>query len=99
MNAARLCKLRNGVKKHLNFFYFQWKKVNQVHSEYLRSYLNWPHNWQLKSTRRSHTLKGSHEIRDGRILLKHPRDNSFKKAYRTSLISAGSISLDSTFKL
>ena len=99
MNAARLCKLRNGVKKHLNFFYFQWKKVNQVHSEYLRSYLNWPHNWQLKSTRRSHTLKGSHEIRDGRILLKHPRDNSFKEAYRTSLISAGSISLDSTFKL
>jgi hypothetical protein len=33
----------------------------------------------LKSTRRSHTLKGSHEIRDGRILLKHPRDDSFKK--------------------
>jgi hypothetical protein len=40
MNAARLCKLRNGVKKHLNFFYFQWKKVDQVRSEYLRSYLN-----------------------------------------------------------
>jgi hypothetical protein len=30
MNAARLCKLRNGVKKRLNFFYFQWKKVDQV---------------------------------------------------------------------
>jgi hypothetical protein len=67
------------LKKRLNFFYFQWKKVNQVRSEYLRSYLNWLHNWQLKSTRRSHTLKGSHEIRDGRILLKHPRDDSFKK--------------------
>jgi hypothetical protein len=40
MNAARLCKLRNGVKKRLNFFYFQWKKVDQVRSEYLRSYLN-----------------------------------------------------------
>jgi hypothetical protein len=26
MNAARLCKLRNGVKKRLNFFYFQWQK-------------------------------------------------------------------------
>ncbi len=24
-------------------------------------------------------LKGSHEIGDGRILLKHPRDDSFKK--------------------
>jgi len=67
------------LKKRLNFFYFQWKKVNQVRSEYLRSYLNLLHNWQLKSTRRSHTLKGSHEIRDGRILLKHPRDDSFKK--------------------
>jgi hypothetical protein len=32
MNAARLCKLRNGVKKRLNFFYFQWKKVDQVRS-------------------------------------------------------------------
>jgi len=40
MNAARLCKLRNGVKKRLNFFYFQWKKVDQVRSEYLRSYPN-----------------------------------------------------------
>ncbi len=40
MNAARLCKLRNGVKKRLNFFYFQWKKVDQVRSEYHRSYLN-----------------------------------------------------------
>jgi hypothetical protein len=41
MNAARVCKLRNEVlKKHLNFFYFQWPKVDQVHSEYLRSYLN-----------------------------------------------------------
>ena len=40
MNAARVCKLRNGVKKRLNFFYFQWKKVDQVRSEYLRSYLN-----------------------------------------------------------
>jgi hypothetical protein len=35
MNAACLCKLRNGVRKRLNFFYFQWKKVNQVRSEYL----------------------------------------------------------------
>ncbi len=40
MNAARVCKLRNGVKKRLNFFYFQWTKVDQVRNEYLRSYLN-----------------------------------------------------------
>jgi hypothetical protein len=40
MNAAHLCKLRNGVKKRLNFFSFQWQKVDQVRSEYLRSYLN-----------------------------------------------------------
>jgi hypothetical protein len=40
MNAVRLCKLCNSVKKRLNFFYFQWKKVDQVRSEYLRSYLN-----------------------------------------------------------
>ena len=40
MNAGRLCKLSNGVKKRLNFFYFQWKKVDQVRSEYYRSYLN-----------------------------------------------------------
>jgi hypothetical protein len=40
MNAARLCKLRNDVKKRLSFFHFQWSKVDQVHNEYLRSYLN-----------------------------------------------------------
>jgi hypothetical protein len=40
MNAARLCKLHNGVKKRLSFFYFQWSKVDQVRNEYLRSYLN-----------------------------------------------------------
>jgi hypothetical protein len=34
MNAARVCKLRNGVKKSLNFFFFQWPKVDQVHNEY-----------------------------------------------------------------
>ncbi len=34
MNAARLCKLCNGVKKCLNFFFFQWSKVDQVCNEY-----------------------------------------------------------------
>jgi hypothetical protein len=40
MNAAFVCKLCNGVKKPLNFFYFQWSKVDQERNEYLRSYLN-----------------------------------------------------------
>jgi hypothetical protein len=40
MNAARVCKLRNGVKKIPQFLLFQWPKVDQVCSEYLRSYLN-----------------------------------------------------------
>ena len=38
MNAVCLCKLCNGVKKTPQFL--QWKKVDQVRSEYLRSYLN-----------------------------------------------------------
>jgi hypothetical protein len=32
MNAARVCKLV--LKKRLNIFFFQWSKVDQVHSEY-----------------------------------------------------------------
>ncbi len=65
----------------------------------LRSYLNCWHNWQLKNGRRSHTLKGPHSMGDGRICLKSRRDASFKNIYRLSLISTGSISLDSTFNL
>jgi hypothetical protein len=34
MNSARVCKLLNGVKKRLNFFFFQWPKVSQVRYEY-----------------------------------------------------------------
>ncbi len=34
MNAARVCKLRNGVKKTHKFLLFQWPKVNQVRNEY-----------------------------------------------------------------
>ena len=67
------------LKKRLSFFYFQWKKVDQVRSEYLRSYLNWLHNWQLKSRRHSHALKGSHSMGDGRIFLKNGHDASFNK--------------------
>jgi hypothetical protein len=67
------------LKKRLNFFYFQRPKVDQLRNEYLRSYLNWWHNWQLKNRRRSHTLKGSHSMGDGRIFLKTRRDASFYK--------------------
>ncbi len=67
------------LKKCPNFFYFQLKKVEQVRSEYLRSYLNWLLNWQLKSRRRSQALKGSHSMGDGRIFLKTGRDASFNK--------------------
>ncbi len=80
MNAARVCKMRNGVrKKPLNFFCFQWPKMDQVRSEYLRSYLNWLHKWQLKNRRRSHTLKGSHSMGDERIFLKTGRNASFNE--------------------
>jgi hypothetical protein len=27
--AARVCKLRNGVKKRLNFLFFHWQKAEQ----------------------------------------------------------------------
>ena len=85
------------LKKRLSFFNFQWSKVDQVPNEYLRSYLNWWHNWQLKNRRRSHSIKGSHSMGDGRIFLKTRRDSSFNKDLM-SLIWTGSISLDSTFK-
>jgi hypothetical protein len=29
MNAANVCKLRNGVKKRLDFFFFHWPKAEQ----------------------------------------------------------------------
>ena len=34
VNGLHICKLRSGVKKRLNFFFFQWSKVDQVRSEY-----------------------------------------------------------------
>jgi hypothetical protein len=67
------------LKKFLSFFYIQWSKVDQVRNEYLRSYLNRWHNWQLKNRRRSHSLKGSHSMGDGRIFLKSRRDAPFNK--------------------
>jgi hypothetical protein len=40
MNAARVCKLRNGVKKTPQFLLFSMAKVDQMRNEYHRSYLN-----------------------------------------------------------
>jgi hypothetical protein len=52
MNAARLCKLCNGVKKSLNFFFFKWPKVDQVRNEYsLQLSKLMAYNWQVKNRR------------------------------------------------
>jgi hypothetical protein len=40
MNAAVFVNCAMVFKKRLNFFYFQWLKVDQVRNEYLHSYLN-----------------------------------------------------------
>ncbi len=98
MKAARVCKVRNGVKKNPKFLLFSMAKVKCT-MNILRSYLNWWHNWQLKNRRRNHTLNGSHSIGDGRIFLKPAATFPFINLYWMSLLSAGSISLDSTFKL
>ncbi len=80
MNAARICKLRNGVKKMPQFLlFFNGQRWTKCAVNILRSYLNWWHNWLLKNRRRSHTLKGSHSMGDGRIFLKNRRDASFNK--------------------
>ncbi len=34
VNGLRICKLRSGVKKRLNFFLFKYLKVDQVRREY-----------------------------------------------------------------
>jgi hypothetical protein len=40
MNAARVCKLHNGVKKHLNFFFVNGQRWTKCAMNILRSYLN-----------------------------------------------------------
>ncbi len=78
MNAACVWKLRNGVKKTPQISsFFNGQRWTKCAVNILRSYLNWWHNWQLKSRRRSHTLKGSHLMENGRIFLKTCRDVSF----------------------
>ena len=49
MNAARVCKLRNGVKKTPQFFFFQWPKVDQVRNEYSPQLSKLLYNCKLKN--------------------------------------------------
>ncbi len=80
MNAASVCKLRSGVKKNASIAsFFNGRRWTKCAVNIRRSYLNWWHNWQLKSSRRSHTSKGSHSMGDGRIFLKTCCDISFNK--------------------
>ncbi len=65
-------------KKASIFSFFNGQMWTKCAVNILRSYLNWWHNWQLKSSRRSHTLKGSHSMGDRRIFLKTRPDVSFK---------------------
>ncbi len=79
MNAAHLCKLRNGVKNASISSFFNGQRWTKCTMNILRSYLNWWHNWQVKNRRRSHSLQGSHSKGDGQIFLKTRRDASFNK--------------------
>ncbi len=63
-----------------------------------RSHLNCCIIANLKTRRRSKTLKGSQRIGGGWIFLKTFPPLFLMKIYPMTLISAGSISLDSTFK-
>jgi hypothetical protein len=80
MNAARVCKLRNGVKKVLISSIFSGQRWTKCAMNISAAVQNLWHNWQLKNRRRSHTFKGSHSMADRRIFLKTRRDASFKGA-------------------
>jgi hypothetical protein len=77
VNAGPICKLRNGVKKRLNFFFFQWSMVDQVRNEYS------PHLSKLlyncTTRKRTNTSMGSRRMGGGRIFLKSLRETSFNK--------------------
>jgi len=53
---------------------------------------------ELPTAFRDVTLKRSHRMGEGRICLKISAPLSLSEAFQMNLISAGSISLDSTFK-
>jgi hypothetical protein len=82
VNAARVCKLCNGVKKTPQFLFFfngqRWKKCAM---NILPSYLNCCTivNWKTGNRKRTNTLKGSRRLGGSRIFLKSLRDTSFNK--------------------
>jgi hypothetical protein len=49
VNAERVCKLHNGVKKGINFFFFQRPKVDQVRNEYSPQLSKLLYNCKLKN--------------------------------------------------
>jgi hypothetical protein len=49
VNAAWVCKLRNGVKKRLNFFLFSMAKGGQVRNEYSSQLSKLLYNCKLKN--------------------------------------------------
>jgi hypothetical protein len=49
MNAAPVYKLRNGVNRTLNFFFFQWPKADQVRNEYSPQLSKLLYNCKLKN--------------------------------------------------
>jgi hypothetical protein len=87
MNAPPISKLRNGVNKS--------KCAMNIHC----NHLNCCTIVNLKTRRCSKTLKDSQRMGGGRIFQKPSGPLSLMKTYRISLISAGYISLDSTFNV
>ncbi len=75
------------------------KDFIQMRIEYSLQTSKLLHNCQFIKRRRSNTLKGSQRMGGGAFFLKPSAPLSLMTTYRMSLISAGSISLDSTFNL
>jgi hypothetical protein len=78
----------------------KWKNLVSIfdyHPSFFIFFLNCCTIINWKTRKRSNTLKGSQRMGGGRIFLKTFRPLSLIKTYRMSIISAGSISLDSTF--
>ncbi len=91
VNAARVCKLHNGVKKNASISsFFRGQRWTKCAMNILRSSLK----GGALILSRALTWWGT-----GDFFKKPPRHFLLLKIYRMSLISTGSISLDSAFKL
>jgi hypothetical protein len=65
VNTARVCKLRNGVKKRINFFFFIWPKVDQVRNEYSPLLSKLLSNCKLKNKEAQKHFKGTQRMGAG----------------------------------